>query len=657
MTRRSVRFAVFLAVVACVLLVAPPASAQRTLDWERLEVEARLDAEGVLHVRESHHMVFDGAWNGGERIFRLGVGRLSFERLSRQEEDGALRPLARGDLGVVDQWDFTAPGVLRWRSRLPSDPAFDNETLVYVLEYRLREILRPLGASDVARTYRFDHDFAFTDRDGDIRDFRLSFELDPVWTATPAIRTPVRVERIAPGSGYLVTTTLAHAGGGELAGVHYPPPRWMGWIAVPLVLLLSGVLFSHFVRGAVATGRWSAVQRPDWSQSEVATRLEPWRAEELGFLWDQKVGPPEVAATIARLVARGALDSEVEEKYRGLFKRPVLRLRRNHERSEYTGYEGKLVRKLFYGNRRNVDTDQLRKHYRKSRSGLDLVGLIRDDIERAVEKKIDIDDTRSRPGARRTILLMLGAVICLLVDFVFRVDRLVAPDGVEAGLFLLLGFCAAALYLPTLGLAYAVQKRVEGLALRASLLLLFPIVAAALLSLALRFGGASFELTIFGGLGTALWIGGLFSSLLHMATSRLSRDGVALRREIARLRHWCIHELGQNEPRLRDEWFAVLLAFGLQRDVDRWFESFGGAASRLDTRSYRSSTTGTGLGSGAGSWTGGGGAFGGAGATAAWAGAATAMGAGVASASSSSSGGGSSGGGGGSSGGGGGGGW
>ena len=50
---------------------ASDASAQsRTLRWARLAVTAHLDADGRLHVQERHSIVFDGDWNGGERIFQ-----------------------------------------------------------------------------------------------------------------------------------------------------------------------------------------------------------------------------------------------------------------------------------------------------------------------------------------------------------------------------------------------------------------------------------------------------------------------------------------------------------------------------------------------------------------------------------------------------------
>src|SRR5207245_1133767 len=51
------------------LLLAPSAGhgQARSLYWRSLEVSARLDADGRLHVSERQAMVFSGDWNGGER--------------------------------------------------------------------------------------------------------------------------------------------------------------------------------------------------------------------------------------------------------------------------------------------------------------------------------------------------------------------------------------------------------------------------------------------------------------------------------------------------------------------------------------------------------------------------------------------------------------
>jgi hypothetical protein len=68
-------------------ILTPPAylwGQERSLYWRDLTVNARLDADGRLHLNERHAMVFTGDWNGGERKFRLFLGQdFDFERISR----------------------------------------------------------------------------------------------------------------------------------------------------------------------------------------------------------------------------------------------------------------------------------------------------------------------------------------------------------------------------------------------------------------------------------------------------------------------------------------------------------------------------------------------------------------------------------------------
>ena len=47
------------------------AGRRRELHWDALDVEAHLNADGVLEVIERHTMVFTGDWNGGERVFNV----------------------------------------------------------------------------------------------------------------------------------------------------------------------------------------------------------------------------------------------------------------------------------------------------------------------------------------------------------------------------------------------------------------------------------------------------------------------------------------------------------------------------------------------------------------------------------------------------------
>ena len=49
-------------IAACTLLIftTAPLQAQRQLSWDALDVDARLNNDGVLHVVETHTMVFTG---------------------------------------------------------------------------------------------------------------------------------------------------------------------------------------------------------------------------------------------------------------------------------------------------------------------------------------------------------------------------------------------------------------------------------------------------------------------------------------------------------------------------------------------------------------------------------------------------------------------
>src|SRR5262245_24446294 len=99
-----------IACAATLVLLLPLAAAApqdgRSLFWRAVDVTARLDADGRLHVAERQTMVFNGDWNGGERRFRLELGQeFDFEGMERVDPDtGRTVSLSRGDLSAVDQY-------------------------------------------------------------------------------------------------------------------------------------------------------------------------------------------------------------------------------------------------------------------------------------------------------------------------------------------------------------------------------------------------------------------------------------------------------------------------------------------------------------------------------------------------------------------------
>jgi len=194
------------AVLALTLLIATIAEA-RTLHWRSVAVDAHLDAEGRMHIVETQTYVFDGDWNGGERRFNVyGNQSLQFDKLTRVDRDGSETPLVMAPLDKVDHYAILDGPILRWRSRLPSDPEFKNTELTYRLRYTLSGIVRRVN-----KHYLLSHDFSFPDRPGVIENFSVHFTLDPIWSG---IQSPydAHVTNLQPGKGYVVNATLAAAG-------------------------------------------------------------------------------------------------------------------------------------------------------------------------------------------------------------------------------------------------------------------------------------------------------------------------------------------------------------------------------------------------------------------------------------------------------------
>jgi uncharacterized membrane protein YgcG len=646
MKRNPVRLA---AALSLLLLPAVASAQARSLHWQELAVRARLDAEGVLHVEERQVMVFTGDWNGGERRFDLRLGQdVELLRLSRIDPaTGGARVLVEGDLSDVDEYDWVTGSTLRWRSRLPSDPPFEATVIPYVLDYTLSGVLEERGG-----LYRLNHDFAFADRAGEIERLSLDLSLDPVWR--PAGDLPAHIERqhVYPGETVIVTADLAYQGaaGQRPADVRAVTPAPLRLAFFAASLLAMAVLYLLFRRREAGLGRYSPPPIPEtWDEAWLRENVFLYLPEEVGALWDRSVGPPEVAAVLARLVGEGKLASEVRRR-RSFFGRDILSLTMKAERGVFHGYERQLIDKLFFSGRRETDTEAVRQRYQKT--GFNPSALIAGDLEKQLRTHAELRGEARLGGWKRTALLFLGALA------LFALDGLGggAPSLVVAAVAI---FAATWLYVPGVIAAVAWRKRTERLD-AASLGFLVPGLAVFAVCALATFFNDWFSIRFvarperFGDLALALLPVAAWSSLLNNARAREGESAIRRRQILAGARRLLRRELKEREPRLLDEWLPYLLAFGLQRDMDRWFRAFGASSTGGGFSTSASSASSFG-GSSGGGWTGGGGAFGGAGSSASWAAAAGGLAAGVS--APSSSGGGGGGGGGASSGGGGGGGW
>jgi hypothetical protein len=616
-------------------------------------------------------MVFDGDWNGGFRTFRVALGQsvedFSIDRVD--PETGERVPLIRGDLDRVDHYEWTDPRTVRWRSRRPTDPPFRRTTLVYRLHYRLEGVLRPQGEG----VYRLSHDFAFPERNGTIASFTLDLEIDPAFREIN--RLPRRLERrsLPAGEGVVVTGDLRYTREGRPAAVSTAGRRVAGILGLGGVVALGMLL--HFYAGEWAAGRvpWRA-SRAGIDRAWIERELLPLPAEVVAALWDRRVGPQEVAALIARLVAEGKLASSVEVDADG---GKELRLRRLARQDDFRGgYEAKLVSKLFPGSSREATLSDLRARYRAT--GFHPASLIQPKLEKRVEKEVPEARTERQAPSRLPTFGLLGLALAAAVA-AGMLDPRAFYD-----LFLLLIGPFPILALASLYVARTQRHRVEWLA-PTTLLFVLPLaaLAAATSDFALRpeLVGAS-PVGLAGLLALVAANLAAWRAATGAARSRETPETTAVRRKLARARRHARHQLRRRRPDLDDSWLPYLVAFGLSRSLDRWGLRFGGETeSAPDVRGdWAYASPGRRIfpvrrGGGPGgdgeafeAWTGGGGEFGGAGATGTWVAAVTGLahgvvgshgfGAGGGGATSGGGAGGSGGrGGGGSSGGGGGGGW
>jgi uncharacterized membrane protein YgcG len=615
---------------------------ERALGWRSIDVDARLDGDGRLHVRERQAMVFTGDWNGGERRFDVRHGqRLDFLRLLRVDStSGAEQLLREGDLDTVHNYDWAGNNTLRWRSRDVSDPPFLNTQLTYILEYTYSNILVPQQDGG----FVLDHDFAFPDRAGHIVEYRLKLAIDSVWGPPAGFSGEFGPFSLPPGEGYVVQVPLKYQGAGRPAGVFFGAPP-IARQALAAILVAGLVLIAAaLIRRERALGRFrpADVSTPideAWLKQHVFLVLP----EVVGAAWDDSTSAPEVTAVLARLVSEGKLASEVKSGGFGWFRRDVLHLRLLVGRDRFQGHERTLIDALFDGSDTETDTDRVRQRYKTT--GFDPASKIKATLEHHVAALKGAERTPGKPSRIPTVLLLVLAIALFIAAAIMRpADAVLAVIGLGASL---LAFILAG---PQ---AYVWQKRVERLELH-SLRFIVPVLALAAALLWLLISG-QFRAGVLVLAGLTVLCLAIANSVANIAKSRQGAEHIGRRRKLARARAYFRDQLMQPKPALRDEWFPYLIAFGLGSHMDKWFRAFGGQAASTRVSSVGSSSFGSSSPGSSWSGMGGGGGFAGGGSSGTWASAAGLMAAGVSAPSSSSSGGG--GGGGGSSGGGGGGGW
>lgn len=296
--------------VALVLLGTTHVDA-RDLHWRDLTVRAELQNDGTLRVSERQAIVFNGDWNGGERRFRVEPHQiLTIHGMTRTSADGTEHSLVSGDVETVDHYQLMEGNVLRWRSRAPSDPAFDNTEIVYTIDYSLQNILVP-SAIPGSNEYELSHDFAFPDRDGNIAAFSLDLTLASDWSSPDGRRFHRRASQLLPGENYVLHVPLQFEG--TTAPIAAPYALALGnrlkpgILPVALMLPLFGFVWREWrIRQAVTIDE--APIDEAWLERNVL-----WHAPEVaGVFLHGDVGPPEVSALLARMEQDHKIQTEVK---------------------------------------------------------------------------------------------------------------------------------------------------------------------------------------------------------------------------------------------------------------------------------------------------------------------------------------------------------
>ncbi|HHB75335.1 MAG TPA: DUF2207 domain-containing protein, partial [Desulfobulbus sp.] len=376
----------------------------RSLYWQDMQVHAELDREGRLHVMEQQSIVFNGAWNGGERRFNLRPGqRLIMHTVYRVDPTGNRKiSLQQGNLARMDHWVWHNATTLRWRARLPSDPPFSHKVITYILEYTLSGILLPIQDG-----YQLNHDFAFPDRDGVIQQFSLQLSLDPSWQVRGTLPTRIRRHDLPPGKSVVLSAVLLHPDGVPAAVGLQPvrqkqntaamliggpvtgAPIWLRVLIITLLFLLALFQGINFLAHERGLGRFKKLLSPDridaaWLKRYVFS-LSP---EVVGATWDKTTNASEVAAVLARMVLEEKMKSRIEQevfpwlgfKIPGMY---TLHLSLLVPRSTLRGYERELVDGLFIDGD-TTDTKKVKKYYRSNRTTFDPVHKIREPLKKKV---------------------------------------------------------------------------------------------------------------------------------------------------------------------------------------------------------------------------------------------------------------------------------
>lgn len=585
------RVALSFVLLACAV---PQARAQGGLvSWNRLDVAARLDNDGRLHVAETHEMELSGDVSIINRTFHYAADQsVLLGGISRLEADGSKKALKDAAVESADSYRVYRWGV-QFSVRGERDPAFEGVvTRRYVIEYELQGAITPAwdlpagrqplesGTSprnplerarevwsawreawpEIDRHYRLDHDVVFPSEGagGGVRELNYRLEYDTAWVLLDKDRD---LGVATPDVDYRVQRVLRYLPAGRPKAVNAEQALFrVSTLAVPLLFgLVLGLLF------LLADRVFNPSPRGDRSlfENRVVSLPPELIREQLGG----PSSPPSFESFLLRMAAQKKIAISVVSPATDEAE-AVVSLRLTTDRARLTPFEADVVGEIF-GRLDTISTTDIQARFRGRNfhpNGIVSAAFARLRAPAATRPR------KGRPLLSAAHLSFMAAGVAFMVKSL--TDR-----TMDDPLPLLAGLVPGNI-LVTLWPVGSAARRPGLLAVLIGMFGLGVLGAALALSPNTPLSGAAaLGLTV---LSTGHCLG-LIARLPKAGPTDLELDAA---------RRWAMAELRRPRPDLRDAWVDSLEAIGASRALARWKARHAGSFEGGDMSDMTSTPVG-----------------------------------------------------------------
>lgn len=318
----SGRLSAILLALGFFLTLSAPVSALTQLTWDRIEVDAHLDDAGALHVRERMFVTVEGSMTTVGRIIGTSTDQVFVLRRLVREEGGRETEFAGSGWQQKDRYMWRDQK-LTWWIREVTDPEWEKQTLMYRMEYELRNALAPawdipatpdpflyslnryprfferLAATLVAwgqapasfdRRYLLEHDVILPQfPEWPVKEFFYTLRYSDAWRR---VHPDAEIGHATPGIDYRVTQRLDYLAPGWPPAVQW----WKPATRVGSILglgAMAALLWATFAAGAIR--RWGLIPpSPDrrWFEEHIGSQPPEILARNLGKYWASQFVAP-----------------------------------------------------------------------------------------------------------------------------------------------------------------------------------------------------------------------------------------------------------------------------------------------------------------------------------------------------------------------------